>query len=76
MKNRVEMISNVKQIATGKGLNPYDLADLANTTPQTVYGLWTGNIYTKWIGTFVQIAKALDCQVEDLFTVSEVNGAN
>lgn len=66
----MKLISNVKKLAVSKNLTAYDLAKLAGTTPQTVYGLWSGkDISTKRALTLFIIAKALDVSVEDLCEV-------
>ena len=67
----MKMISNVKELCKSEGLTAYDLAKLAGTTPQTIYGLWNRkDISTKRGYTLLVVAKALNVPMEDLFEVA------
>ncbi len=69
MKQEV-LRSNLKQIRTRLGMNQQDLANLAGVTRQTISGVESGQ-YAPSTTIALRLAKALGCQVEDLFWLEE-----
>jgi putative molybdopterin biosynthesis protein len=69
MKQEV-LRNNLKQIRTRLGMNQQDLANLAGVTRQTISGVESGQ-YAPSTTISLRLAKALGCQVEDLFWLEE-----
>lgn len=72
MKQRMVLESKVKQLATEQSLGAYDLAILARTNPQTVYGVWTGDISNRSARTLAIVARALKVLPHELYNLVEV----
>ena len=68
---KLTLESRVKELATKKGLTAHNLAALAGITPPTVYGVWTGDVNTKRAGTLALVARALDVNPHELYTIRE-----
>ena len=62
--------NNLKQIRTRLGINQQDLANLAGVTRQTISGVESGQ-YAPSTTISLRLAKALGCQLEDLFWLEE-----
>jgi len=62
--------NNLKQIRTRLGMSQQDLAKLAGVTRQTISGVESGQ-YAPSTTISLRLAKALGCQVEDLFWLEE-----
>lgn len=59
----------IKDMAESRGLSRAQLARRADITYETVFNIWR-NAYTDVsISTLVKIARALRCNVNDLFTI-------
>lgn len=69
MKQEV-LRNNLKQIRTRLGMSQQDLANLAGVTRQTISGVESGQ-YAPSTTISLRLAKALGCQVEDLFWFEE-----
>ena len=71
-KNKAEPISNIqnrlKSLRTAKGLSQGDLAQMAGLTRQAVYAIETSR-YLPTTPVALRLGKALDCRVEDLFSL-------
>ncbi|MBR8840079.1 MAG: helix-turn-helix domain-containing protein [Stigonema ocellatum SAG 48.90 = DSM 106950] len=66
MKQDRNLRNNLKSIRTRLGLSQQDLASLAGVTRQTISGVESGQ-YAPSVTITLHLAKALGCQVEDLF---------
>ena len=66
MKLDVNICNNVKSIRTRLGMSQQDLANIAGVTRQTIGGLESGQ-YAPSVAISLRLAKALGCQVEELF---------
>ncbi len=66
MKQDNDLRNNLKSIRTRLGMSQQDLANLAGVTRQTISGVESGQ-YAPSVATTLHLAKALGCQVEDLF---------
>lgn len=70
MKQEQELRNNLKQIRTRLGMSQQDLAKLAGVTRQTISGVESGQ-YAPSVAITLRLAKALGCQVEDLFWLEQ-----
>lgn len=70
MKQERELHNNLKQIRTRLGMSQQDLAMLAGVTRQTISGVESGQ-YAPSVAISLRLAKALGCQVEDLFWLTQ-----
>lgn len=68
---QLKLMSNVKELATQRGLTAHALAAAAGVTPPTVYGVWTGNVSTKRAGTLALVARALNVFPHELYTIQD-----
>ncbi|MBD2679345.1 MULTISPECIES: substrate-binding domain-containing protein [Nostoc] len=66
MKQDNDLRNNLKSIRTRLGMSQQDLANLASVTRQTISGVESGQ-YAPSVAITLRLAKALGCQVEDLF---------
>ncbi|MEH2069468.1 MAG: substrate-binding domain-containing protein [Nostoc sp.] len=66
MKQDNDLRNNLKSIRTRLGMSQQDLANLAGVTRQTISGVESG-LYAPSVAITLRLAKALGCQVEDLF---------
>ncbi|MDZ8228040.1 substrate-binding domain-containing protein [Nostoc sp. ChiVER01] len=66
MKQDSDLRNNLKSIRTRLGMSQQDLANIANVTRQTISGVESG-LYAPSVAITLRLAKALGCQVEDLF---------
>ncbi|RCJ18348.1 XRE family transcriptional regulator [Nostoc sp. ATCC 43529] len=66
MKQDNNLRNNLKSIRTRLGMSQQDLANLAGVTRQTISGVESGQ-YAPSVTITLRLAKALGCQVEDLF---------
>jgi len=66
MKQDSDLCNNLKSIRTRLGMSQQDLANLAGVTRQTISGVESGQ-YAPSVTITLRLAKALGCQVEDLF---------
>lgn len=66
MKQDSHLRNNLKSIRTRLGLSQQDLANLAGVTRQTISGVESEQ-YAPSVAITLRLAKALGCQVEDLF---------
>ena len=66
MKQDSNLRNNLKSIRTRLGMSQQDLANIASVTRQTISGVESGQ-YAPSVAIALRIAKALGCQVEDLF---------
>jgi len=66
MKQESKLRNNLKSIRTRLDMSQQDLADLAGVTRQTISGVESGQ-YAPSVVITLRLAKALGCQVEDLF---------
>ncbi|MEN9216563.1 MAG: substrate-binding domain-containing protein [Gloeomargarita sp. HHBFW_bins_162] len=66
MKPEQDLDNNLKQIRLRLGMSQQDLAALAGVSRQTIGGVESGQISPS-ITIALRLAKALGCQVEDLF---------
>ena len=66
MKQDSQLRNNLKSIRTRLGMSQQDLAKLAGVTRQTISGVESGQ-YAPSVTITLHLAKALGCQVEDLF---------
>ncbi|MBD2411931.1 MAG: helix-turn-helix domain-containing protein [Desmonostoc geniculatum HA4340-LM1] len=66
MKQDNDLRNNLKSIRTRLGMSQQDLANLAGVTRQTISGVESGQ-YAPSVAITLRLAKALGCQVEDLF---------
>jgi putative molybdopterin biosynthesis protein len=65
-----ELRNNLRQIRSRLGLSQQDLAKLAGVTRQTISGVESGH-YAPSVAITLRLAKALGCQVEDLFWLDQ-----
>ncbi len=70
MKQGTNLCNNLKSIRTRLGMSQQDLANLAGVTRQTISGVESGQ-YAPSVAITLRLAKALGCQVEDLFWFEE-----
>lgn len=61
-----DLRNNLKSIRTRLGMSQQDLANIAGVTRQTISGVESGQ-YAPSVAITLRLAKALGCQVEDLF---------
>ncbi|MHC5740076.1 substrate-binding domain-containing protein [Nostoc sp.] len=66
MKQDSDLRNNLKSIRTRLGMSQQDLANIASVTRQTISGVESG-LYAPSVAITLRLAKALGCQVEDLF---------
>ena len=66
MKQDNDLRTNLKSIRTRLGMSQQDLANIAGVTRQTISGVESGQ-YAPSVAITLRLAKALGCQVEDLF---------
>ncbi|BCL39032.1 substrate-binding domain-containing protein [Nostoc sp. MS1] len=66
MKQDSNLRNNLKSIRTRLGMSQQDLANIAGVTRQTISGVESGQ-YAPSVAIALRLAKALGCQVEDLF---------
>ncbi|MEH2239693.1 substrate-binding domain-containing protein [Nostoc sp.] len=66
MKQDSDLRNNLKSIRTRLGMSQQDLANIASVTRQTISGVESGQ-YAPSVAITLRLAKALGCQVEDLF---------
>lgn len=66
MKQDSDLRNNLKSIRTRLGMSQQDLANIANVTRQTISGVESG-LYAPSVAITLRLAKALGCQVENLF---------
>ncbi len=66
MKQEGNLRNSLKSIRTRLGMSQQDLASLAGVTRQTISGVESGQ-YAPSVAITLRLAKALGCQVEDLF---------
>ncbi|QLE58879.1 substrate-binding domain-containing protein [Nostoc sp. TCL26-01] len=66
MKQDSDLRNNLKSIRTRLGMSQQDLANIAGVTRQTISGVESGQ-YAPSVAITLRLAKALGCQVEDLF---------
>ena len=66
MKQDTDLRNNLKSIRTRLGMSQQDLANIASVTRQTISGVESGQ-YAPSVAITLRLAKALGCQVEDLF---------
>jgi molybdate-binding protein/DNA-binding XRE family transcriptional regulator len=70
MKLDMNICNNLKSIRTRLGMSQQDLANLAGVTRQSIGGVESGQ-YAPSVTICLRLAKALGCQVEDLFWLEE-----
>ncbi|MCC5640390.1 helix-turn-helix domain-containing protein [Nostoc sp. CHAB 5844] len=70
MKQDSDLRNNLKSIRTRLGMSQQDLANIAGVTRQTISGVESGQ-YAPSVAITLKIAKALGCQVEDLFWLEQ-----
>ncbi|KKD37335.1 substrate-binding domain-containing protein [Limnoraphis robusta] len=70
MKQDNELQNRLKQIRTRLGLSQQDLAKVVGVSRQTISGVESGQ-YAPSATIALRLAKALGCQVEDLFWLEE-----
>jgi putative molybdopterin biosynthesis protein len=70
MKQDSNLRNNLKSIRTRLGMSQQDLANLAGVTRQTISGVESGQ-YAPSVAITLRLAKALGCQVEDLFWLEQ-----
>ncbi len=66
MKQDSDLRNNLKSIRTRLGMSQQELANIAGVTRQTISGVESGQ-YAPSVAITLRLAKALGCQVEDLF---------
>ncbi|MEH2180250.1 substrate-binding domain-containing protein [Nostoc sp.] len=66
MKLEVNLCNNLKSIRTRLGISQQELANMAGVTRQSIGGVESGQ-YAPSVAMSLRLAKALGCQVEDLF---------
>ncbi|MEH2077921.1 MAG: substrate-binding domain-containing protein [Nostoc sp.] len=66
MKLDVNLCNNLKSIRTRLGMSQQELANIAGVTRQSIGGVESGQ-YAPSVAMSLRLAKALGCQVEDLF---------
>ncbi|BAY24197.1 XRE family transcriptional regulator [Calothrix sp. NIES-2100] len=70
MKQDSNLRNNLKSIRTRLGMSQQDLANIAGVTRQTISGVESGQ-YAPSVAITLRLAKALGCQVEDLFWIEQ-----
>lgn len=70
MKQDSNLRNNLKSIRTRLGMSQQDLANIASVTRQTISGVESGQ-YAPSVAITLRLAKALGCQVEDLFWLEQ-----
>lgn len=70
MKQDSELCNNLKSIRTRLGMSQQKLAELAGVSRQTITGVESGQ-YAPSVAMTLRLAKALGCQVEDLFWLEQ-----
>jgi putative molybdopterin biosynthesis protein len=70
VKQESDIRNNLKSIRTRLGMSQQELANLAGVTRQTISGVESGQ-YAPSVAISLRLAKALGCQVEDLFWFEE-----
>ncbi|MGH1393157.1 MAG: substrate-binding domain-containing protein [Trichormus sp.] len=70
MKQDSDLRNNLKSIRTRLGMSQQDLANIAGVTRQTISGVESGQ-YAPSVAITLRLAKALGCQVEDLFWLDQ-----
>ncbi|MEH2271843.1 MAG: substrate-binding domain-containing protein [Nostoc sp.] len=70
MKLDVNLCNNLKSIRTRLGMSQQELANIAGVTRQSIGGVELGQ-YAPSVAMSLRLAKALGCQVEDLFWFEE-----
>lgn len=70
MKQDGSLCNNLKSIRTRLGMSQQDLANIAGVTRQTISGVESGQ-YAPSVAVSLRLAKALGCQVENLFWFEE-----
>lgn len=70
MKQDSNLRNNLKPIRTRLGMSQQDLANIAGVTRQTISGVESGQ-YAPSVAITLRLAKALGCQVEDLFWLDQ-----
>ncbi|MBH8551684.1 helix-turn-helix domain-containing protein [Nostocaceae cyanobacterium CENA357] len=70
MKQDSNLRNNLKSIRTRLGMSQQDLANLAGVTRQTISGVESGQ-YAPSVAITLRLAKALGCQVENLFWLEQ-----
>lgn len=70
MKQDHDLCNNLKQIRLRLGMSQQDLAAIAGVSRQTIGGLEAGQ-YAPSTTVALRLAKALGCQVEDLFWLQQ-----
>jgi molybdate-binding protein/DNA-binding XRE family transcriptional regulator len=70
MKLDVNLCNNLKSIRTRLGMSQQELANIAGVTRQSIGGVESGQ-YAPSVAMSLRLAKALGCQVEDLFWFEE-----
>ncbi len=59
----------IKDVAESRGLSRAQLARRADVTYETVFNIWRNEYTDVSISTLVKIARALHCNINDLFTI-------
>ncbi len=70
MKLDVNVCNKVKSIRTGLGMSQQDLAKIAGVTRQAISSVESGQCSPS-VAVSLRLAKALGCQVEELFWIEE-----
>ncbi|MEH2413165.1 substrate-binding domain-containing protein [Nostoc sp.] len=70
MKQDMNICNNLKAIRNRLGMSQQELANIAGVTRQTIGAVETGQCAPS-VSISLRLAKALDCQVEDLFWLGE-----
>ncbi|MBD2440905.1 substrate-binding domain-containing protein [Nostoc sp. FACHB-110] len=70
MKLDINICNNIKSIRTRLGMSQQDLANIAGVTRQTISGVESGQ-YAPSVAITLRLAKALGCQVENLFWLED-----
>lgn len=70
MKQDRDLYNNLKSIRTRLGMSQQELANIAGVTRQTISGVESGQ-YAPSVTITLRLAKALGCQVEDLFWLEQ-----
>lgn len=70
MKQENDLRNNLKSIRTRLGMSQQELANLAAVTRQTISGVESG-LYAPSVAISLRLAKALGCQVEELFWLEQ-----
>ncbi|MBW4597679.1 MAG: helix-turn-helix domain-containing protein [Brasilonema angustatum HA4187-MV1] len=70
MKLDMNICNNLKSIRNRLGLSQQDLANIAGVTRQSIGGIESGQ-YAPSVTICLRLAKALGCQIEELFWIEE-----